>query len=109
MCMQLAKKVLQDEQRDVDEGSRHDNLGCDHSGHDNTRHQEMEVGEGSRLVALIGMVEHIRLAKSVKENITYRNLDHLFAMDMDKLKSLVHIGSYNQNSCYVFIDVKFYW
>ena len=69
----------------------------------------MEVGEGSRLVALIGMVEHIRLAKSVKENITYRNLDHLFAMDMDKLKSLVHIGSYNQNSCYVVIDVKFYW
>ena len=41
------------------------------------------------------MDAHIRLATSVKKNISHRNLDHLLTMDVDKLESLVDIKSLN--------------
>ena len=96
-------KQSQDEQIHVDEdlshdnlgheNPRHGNLGDDSLGHDNSGHEAMEVGEGSRSVAQIGMDECIRLATSVKKNITHRNLDHLLTMDMDKLKLLADMRS----------------
>ena len=85
-------KQSQDEQIHVEEDSSHenpwhdnprhnnmghDNLGHNNLGHDNLGHEQMELGEGSRPVSQIGMDECIKLATSVKKNITHRNLNHL--------------------------------
>lgn len=71
-------KQSQDEKLYVQEDLSHDNPGHenlvhDNQGHDNSKHEAMEVREGPRPIAQIGMDKCIRLAISVNKNISHRN------------------------------------